>query len=64
MTSYNLKEPEEVKDYLKNLHIEYKFGCYKEKNPEGKDTGIANNSNLLIRTFCIFVLALLTILTF
>lgn len=34
MTSYNLKEPEEVKDYLKNLHIEYKFGCYKEKNPE------------------------------
>ncbi|XP_035738484.1 cytochrome c oxidase assembly factor 7 homolog isoform X2 [Vespa mandarinia] len=33
---YNLKKPEEVKEYLKNLHIEYKFGCYSEKNPEGK----------------------------
>ncbi|XP_043496931.1 cytochrome c oxidase assembly factor 7 homolog [Polistes fuscatus] len=32
--SYNLKKPEEVKEYLKNLHIEYKFGCYSEKNPE------------------------------
>ncbi|XP_043686640.1 cytochrome c oxidase assembly factor 7 homolog [Vespula pensylvanica] len=31
---YNLKKPEEVKEYLKNLHIEYKFGCYSEKNPE------------------------------
>ncbi|XP_076645060.1 uncharacterized protein LOC143354682 [Halictus rubicundus] len=31
---YNLKDPEEVKEYLKNLHIEYKFGCYSEKNAE------------------------------
>ncbi|KAG7200739.1 hypothetical protein KM043_001288 [Ampulex compressa] len=32
--AYNLKDPEEVKEYLKNLHTEYKFGCYSEKNPE------------------------------
>ncbi|XP_076293987.1 uncharacterized protein LOC143215601 [Lasioglossum baleicum] len=31
---YNLKDPEAVKEYLKNLYIEYKFGCYSEKNPE------------------------------
>ncbi|XP_046489427.1 cytochrome c oxidase assembly factor 7 homolog [Neodiprion pinetum] len=34
MAGYNLKSPEEVKEYLKNLHIEYKFGCLSEKNPE------------------------------
>ncbi|KAK2588713.1 hypothetical protein KPH14_001603 [Odynerus spinipes] len=31
---YNLKDAEEVKEFLKNLHIEYKFGCYSEKNAE------------------------------
>lgn len=31
---YDLKSAEDVKEYLKNLHIEYKFGCYSEKNPE------------------------------
>ncbi|XP_076231238.1 uncharacterized protein LOC143177261 [Calliopsis andreniformis] len=34
MAAYNLKSPDDVKEYLKNLHIEYKFGCYSEKNPE------------------------------
>ncbi|KZC12164.1 Sel1 repeat-containing protein 1 like protein [Dufourea novaeangliae] len=34
MAAYNLKDPDEVKEYLKNLYIEYKFGCYSEKNPE------------------------------
>ncbi|KAG5335507.1 COA7 factor, partial [Acromyrmex charruanus] len=32
--AYNLKNEEEVNEYLKNLHIEYQFGCYSEKNPE------------------------------
>ncbi|XP_043250454.1 cytochrome c oxidase assembly factor 7 homolog isoform X1 [Colletes gigas] len=32
--AYNLKDAEEVKEYLKNLYIEYQFGCYSEKNPE------------------------------
>lgn len=34
--AYNLKSEEEVKQYLNNLGIEYRFGCYSEKNPEGK----------------------------
>lgn len=31
---FNLKDEEEVKLYLKNLGIEYRFGCFKEKKPE------------------------------
>ncbi|XP_076625916.1 cytochrome c oxidase assembly factor 7 isoform X2 [Colletes latitarsis] len=34
MAAYNLKDANEVKEYLKNLYIEYQFGCYNEKNPE------------------------------
>lgn len=32
--SYDLKREEEVKEYVENLGIEYRFGCYKEKKPE------------------------------
>ncbi|XP_043268643.1 cytochrome c oxidase assembly factor 7 homolog [Venturia canescens] len=32
--AYNLKSEEDVKEYLKNLYIEYKFGCLSEKRPE------------------------------
>lgn len=32
--AYNLKNADEVKEYLKNLHTEYQFGCYHEKKPE------------------------------
>lgn len=34
--AYDLKNEEDVKEYLKNLHIEYQFGCYSEKKPEGE----------------------------
>ncbi|CAK9801026.1 Cytochrome c oxidase assembly factor 7 homolog [Anthophora quadrimaculata] len=34
MTGYNLKDENEVKEYLKNLHTEYLFGCHSEKKPE------------------------------
>ncbi|XP_003706539.1 cytochrome c oxidase assembly factor 7 [Megachile rotundata] len=34
MAGINFKDEEEVKEYLKNLHIEYQFGCYSEKKPE------------------------------
>ena len=30
----DLKNEEEVREYLENLGIEYRFGCYHEKNPK------------------------------
>lgn len=30
----DLKDSEEVADYLENLGIEYRFGCYHEKDPK------------------------------
>jgi len=30
----DLKDPEEVKEYLDNLGIEYRFACYQEKDPK------------------------------
>lgn len=32
--AYNLKQEDDVKEYIENLGIEYRFGCYKEKKPE------------------------------
>ena len=32
------KETKDVELFLKNLHIEYSFSCYSEKNPQGKVT--------------------------
>ena len=29
----DLKNEDEVKEYLENLGIEYRFGCYREKDP-------------------------------
>lgn len=40
--AYDLKSESEVKEYIHNLGIEYRFGCYSEKKPEG------NNFNLLL----------------
>ncbi|XP_044764155.1 cytochrome c oxidase assembly factor 7 homolog isoform X2 [Coccinella septempunctata] len=34
MAGYDFKSEEDVKEFLKNLGIEYRFGCYSEKNPE------------------------------
>lgn len=33
--SVNFKDEAEVKEYLNNIGIEYRFGCYSEKKPEG-----------------------------
>lgn len=32
--AYDLKQEEDVKDYIENLGIEYRFGCYKEQKPQ------------------------------
>lgn len=31
----NFKSESEVKEYINNLGIEYRFGCYSEKKPDG-----------------------------
>lgn len=33
--AYDLKSESEVKDYIQNLGIEYRFGCYSEKKADG-----------------------------
>lgn len=33
--SLDLQSETDVKDYLEKLGIEYRFGCYSEKRPEG-----------------------------
>lgn len=33
--SYDLNDPEQVKQYLEDLGTEYRFGCYSEKDPQG-----------------------------
>ncbi|XP_050440800.1 cytochrome c oxidase assembly factor 7 homolog [Adelges cooleyi] len=32
--SYNFKKEEDVKEYIKNIGIEYRFGCFSEKDPQ------------------------------
>lgn len=34
--SYDFKKEEDVKEYIKNLGIEYRFGCFSEKDPQSK----------------------------
>lgn len=36
--AYDLKSEGDVKEYIKNLGIEYRFGCYSEKKPDGNIT--------------------------
>lgn len=34
--AFDLKQEGDVKEYIEKLGIEYRFGCYNEKKPEGK----------------------------
>lgn len=34
--SYDFKKEEDVKEYIKNLGIEYRFGCFSEKDPQSE----------------------------
>lgn len=33
--SVNFQDESEVREYLENIGIEYRFGCFSEKKPEG-----------------------------
>ena len=45
----DLKKEEEVQEYIKNLGIEYRFGCYHEKDPKGRERSL----NLVLNEKCI-----------
>lgn len=34
--AFDLKNESDVKEYVEKLGIEYRFGCYSEKKPDGK----------------------------
>lgn len=34
--AFDLKQEGDVKEYVDKLGVEYRFGCYNEKKPEGK----------------------------
>ena len=34
--AFDLKSEKDVKEYVDNLGIEYRFGCYSEKKPASK----------------------------
>jgi hypothetical protein len=36
---YDLRDEEQVKEYLDNIEIEYTFHCFGEKAPDGKSYG-------------------------
>lgn len=36
--SYDFKKEEDVKEYIKNLGIEYRFGCFSENDPQSTST--------------------------
>jgi cytochrome c oxidase assembly factor 7 len=44
----DLKNESDVKDYIEKLGVEYRFGCYSEKKPEGECKKL---HNFLIRFF-------------
>ena len=41
--AWDLKKEDDVKQYLNNLNVEYRFGCYSEKKPEGIYTDHLHN---------------------
>lgn len=43
--AFDLQSESDVKEYIEKLGIEYRFGCYSEKKPEGELIG--NDVNLL-----------------
>lgn len=43
--AFDFKKEEDVKEYLKNLEIQYNFGCLEERNPEGRFSFLVHCSN-------------------
>ena len=48
MAGINFKNEEEVQEYLDNLGIEYRYGCFSEKNPDGEFICFDTDFNICI----------------
>lgn len=51
--TYDFKSESEVKEFLQNLGIEYRFGCYSEKKPEGIWVDISIKMNIYPKFYSI-----------
>lgn len=49
--AFDLQSESDVKEYIEKLGIEYRFGCYSEKKPEGEMNYLCYDS--LTKTFAI-----------
>ena len=45
----DLTNDDEVQEYIKNLGTEYRFGCYSEKDPKGRNKSPIYRRLTLIR---------------
>lgn len=42
-SEYDLRDENQVKEYLKNVLVEYQFSCFKEKDPTGLALNLFRN---------------------
>lgn len=47
--AFDFRKEEDVKQYLHNIGIEYRFGCYSEKKPEGKISCISVPDSIFLK---------------
>lgn len=43
-SEYDLRDENQVKEYLKNVLVEYQFSCFKEKDPTGLALNLFNRN--------------------
>lgn len=44
--AFDLQSESDVKEYIEKLGIEYRFGCYSEKKPEGETNYLLQFANI------------------
>lgn len=42
-SEYDLRDEKQVKEYLKNVLVEYQFSCFKERDPTGLEPNFLGN---------------------
>lgn len=47
-SEYDLRDEKQVKEYLKNVLVEYQFSCFKERDPTGLELNFLGNVLLIL----------------